>query len=147
LWDLPPELAELHDLAARLTDLKDRSQVNVLHDDEDVLSSARAGRFPPDGSLVDRVRVVLVEVAAFAPAWDIAGKVQRSLERRGAVDPQVEVFWTGEELPPYHRAALASAALAGSGRPCAGQVGSGNYGGTDREIMGLDPETCDLVDI
>jgi hypothetical protein len=44
-------------------------------------------------------------------AWDIAGNVQRSLERRGAVDPQVEVFWTGEELPPYHRAALAGAAL------------------------------------
>jgi hypothetical protein len=111
LLDLPAELSELADISMRLTDVRDQAQVSVLRDAEDVLSTARAWRFPADRGLADGVRVVLVEVTAFAAAWDIGGRVQRSLARHGEADPQVEVYWSGEELPPYHRAALAGAAL------------------------------------
>jgi len=111
LWDLPPELAGLSDLAIRLTDFPDQSPVNVLRDEQDVLSIARAWRFPPEGPLVQGVRVVLVEVVAFAPAWDIERTVRLSLERDDELDAQIEVFWTGEELPLYHQEALAGSAL------------------------------------
>lgn len=122
LWDLPPALGDLDDLAMRLTDSEDQWPVTVLPMGEDALSVSRAWRFPADGPLSAGVRVLLVEVMEFAPAWDVAGRLQDGLERRGTVDPQVEVFWAGEDLPPYHRAALAGSALlwraadAGSGR-------------------------------
>lgn len=111
LWELPPALAGLGDLATRLTDLRDRAQVGSLRLEEDVLSTARAWRFPPGDSFADGVRVVLVEVAPYTAAWDIAGQAQRDLDRTGAPAPQIEVFWAGEDLPPYHRAALAGSAL------------------------------------
>ncbi|GGN18916.1 hypothetical protein FHR83_004009 [Actinoplanes campanulatus] len=107
LWDLPPALAALDDLADRLTDLEDSSPVSVLRGNEDVLSIARAWRCPPEAG----VRVVLVEVAAGAAAWDIMRTVQQALQRHGDSGAQVEVFWTGEDLSPYHRAALAGSAL------------------------------------
>jgi len=111
LWELPPALGALDDLATRLTDVPDRSQVGSLRLEEDVLSTARAWRFPPGDSYADGVRVVLVEVAPYAAAWDIAGQTRRHLERPGVAAPQIEVFWAGEALPPYHRAALAGSAL------------------------------------
>jgi hypothetical protein len=111
LWELPPALADLDDLALRLTDVEDQWPVTVLPADDDVRSVARAWRFPADDPPTGGVRVVLVEVAPFAPAWAVAGKVQEGLALRGVVDPQVEVFWTGTQLPPYHRAALDGAAL------------------------------------
>lgn len=107
LWDLPPALAALDDLATRLTDLEDSAPVSVLRGNEDVLSIARAWRFPPDGG----VRVVLVEVAAGAAAWDVTRTVQQALHRHGDTGAEVEVFWAGADLPPYHRAALAGSAL------------------------------------
>ncbi|GAA0479065.1 hypothetical protein Aca07nite_68330 [Actinoplanes capillaceus] len=107
LWDLPPALAALDDLATRLTDLEDSSPVSVLRGNEDVLSIARAWRFPPETG----VRVVLIEVAAGTAAWDIPRTVQQALQRHGDPGAQVEVFWTGEDLPLYHRAALAGSAL------------------------------------
>ncbi|MBW6436340.1 hypothetical protein KZ829_21610 [Actinoplanes hulinensis] len=107
LWDLPPALAPLDDLATRLTDLEDSAPLSVLRGREDVLSIARAWRFPPGAG----VRVVLIEVAAGAAAWDITRTVQQALHRHGDPGAQVEVFWTGEDLPPYHRTALAGAAL------------------------------------
>lgn len=111
LWDLPPELSELDDLAVRLTDLEDQSLVTVLSRDEDVVSVARAWRFPPDGKPADGVRVALVEVVEPAPAYDITVKAQRILAEDGVTDPQAEVYWTGMDLPPYHQEALAGAAL------------------------------------
>jgi hypothetical protein len=110
-WTLPPELADLDDLALRLTDGLDQLLVPGPESAAGLLSVARAWRFPADGPLDDGVRVVLVEVAESAPAYDIAGNLQRDLGRYGVTDPQVEVFWTGMELPPYHRAALAGSAL------------------------------------
>lgn len=111
LSDLPPGLLHLNDLAMRLTDVEDETPVTVLPLNEDVLSVCRAWRFSSDGPLVGGVRVVLVEVAPFTRAWDVTGKLQRLLRNDGVVDPQVEVFWAGEDLPPYHRAALAGSAL------------------------------------
>lgn len=111
LLDLPPALAHLDDLAVRLTDSKDWSAEYVGESRPGVSAVARAWRFPGAGPLADGVRVMLVEVAADVPAWNVAGDLQRELERQGVRDPQVEVFWRGEELPPYHRAALAGAAV------------------------------------
>jgi hypothetical protein len=111
LWELPPALAPLGDLATRLTDPEDRSPINLLRDEEDVRSVARAWRFPPAGPFDGGVRVVLVEVNPYAPAWDYAHDVAQGLGRRGDDTAEVEVYWAGEELPPYHRAALGGAAL------------------------------------
>ena len=111
LWDLPSDLSGLDDIATGLTDPDDQSVVTVLSLNEDVLSVARAWRFAADGPLDEGVRVVLVAVAESAPAYDVTGRVQRVLAEDGVVDPQVEVFWTGTDLPPYHREALAHSAL------------------------------------
>ncbi|GLW32366.1 hypothetical protein [Actinoplanes regularis] len=111
LWELPPVLAPLNDLATRLTDLADRSPIIWLREEDDVRSVARTWRFPPDGPLDGGVRVVLVEVSPYAPAWDRAHEASRALAGRGDDTAEVEVYWAGEELPPYHRAALDGAAL------------------------------------
>ncbi|WP_229071627.1 hypothetical protein [Actinoplanes sp. DH11] len=108
LWQLPPHLAHLDDLAMRLTDLTDTAPVVALGQRDDVLSIARAWRFPLDGPPVDGVRVLLVEVASGAPAWDVARTAERDMDEAGA---QVEAYWAGDELPPYHRRALAGAAV------------------------------------
>ena len=94
LMDLPPDLMHLDDLALRMTDGLDNLLV-PSSDEGDLLSIARAWRFAPDAS----------------PAWDVTGKLQRLLGSSGVPDPQVEVFWTGMELPPYHRAAIDGSAL------------------------------------
>ncbi len=111
LWDLPPDLLHLDDIVMRLTDTDDQFLATVLPLREDVLSCARAWRFPPAGPLVDGVRVVLVEVAESAPAWDVTGQLQWDLAARGVSDPQVEVWWRGEALTPYQEAALAGSAV------------------------------------
>jgi hypothetical protein len=111
LLDLPPALSHLDDLALRLTDATDRSLPTAAGFEPGALSVARAWRFPAGGPPEDGVRVVLVEVDEGTPAWNLAGDLQRELELAGEVDPQVEVFWTGMELPPYHRAALDGAAV------------------------------------
>jgi hypothetical protein len=111
LLDLPPALSHLDDLVLRLTDPTDRSLPTAAGFQPGALSMARAWRFPSVGPPVDGVRVVLVEVADRTPAWDVAGDLQHELERAGEVDPQVEVFWRGDVLPPYHRAALEGSAL------------------------------------
>jgi hypothetical protein len=111
LWRLPPALSDLDDLALRLTDVEDQAVVVTLRRRGDVVSLARAWRFPAGDAPAGGVRVVLVEVRPDAPAWQIAGDLQRDLAERGVADPQVEVFWTGTDLPPYHRAALDGGAL------------------------------------
>lgn len=109
LWDLPPGLGDLEDLSLRLTDAADLALL-VERRHTDVRVIARAWRFPSDTDLTDGVRVVLVEVAPSAPAWEIVGRIQRTLADRDA-GAQVEVLWAGAELTPYHRAALDRAAV------------------------------------
>ncbi|HTJ32757.1 MAG TPA: hypothetical protein VL738_05960 [Dactylosporangium sp.] len=80
----------------------------ALNLDPVVAAVARAWRTGPDGGAP--TRVFLVEVDPGAEAWtvghDLAGMLDWSPERPV---PQIEVYWTGEPLPPYHVAALAGA--------------------------------------
>jgi hypothetical protein len=110
LWDLPSDLADLEDLVLRLTDIEDQVVLTELEIRDDIRSVARAWRFRMDDRFAG-VRLVLVEMARDAPAWEVTGKLQRLLAGHGVPDPQVEVYWTGAELPPYQRAALEGAAV------------------------------------
>lgn len=64
-------------------------------------------------------RVYLAEVDLGTMAWHTAWEAQRELAklvregagRRDDAVPAVEVFWPGQDLPPYHQAALARAEL------------------------------------
>ncbi|WP_238013765.1 hypothetical protein KZZ52_15545 [Dactylosporangium sp. AC04546] len=57
-------------------------------------------------------RILLVEAAADGELLAlIAARLQEVLEHSGETAPQVEVFAEADGLPPYQRAALASAAL------------------------------------
>jgi hypothetical protein len=71
-----------------------------------VVAVRRTWRTDPAGA-TPPTRVLLVEVDPGAEAWligeDIADMLKRSEERPS----QIEVYWTGEHLPPYHQAALA----------------------------------------
>jgi hypothetical protein len=110
LTDLPADLAHLDDLADDLTDsLDDRAMDNLARHDGTV-AVWRAWRFGPEGPTERGTRVVLAEVDPGTPAWDLGYEAQRELKWKGEESPQVEVLWTGDELTPYHRAALAGAA-------------------------------------
>jgi hypothetical protein len=109
---LPRALAALDDLARHLTDVADAALLVWLAKNDDVRSIARAYRFEPTGPLVNGVRVVLVTVADFAPAWEVAGRVIDGLHGyQSAAGAQVEVLWEGEERTPYQVAAAAGSAL------------------------------------
>ncbi|MEU1751845.1 hypothetical protein ABZ436_04160 [Micromonospora matsumotoense] len=110
LTDLPPELSHLRDLADRLTDSSDDGVVVTLTTEPGVRSIWRTWRTGPAPDAVVR-RVYLVEAAPGAPAWDLAYEGQGSLADDGESAPQVEVYWPGDVLPSYHRAALDGAAL------------------------------------
>ncbi|MFI6501723.1 hypothetical protein [Nonomuraea typhae] len=56
-------------------------------------------------------RVYLAEVDPGVRAWDLAAEGQAELAAMDDDAPQMEVFWTGDDLPPYHRAALAGSAV------------------------------------
>ncbi|MGI5237758.1 hypothetical protein [Dactylosporangium sp. CA-139066] len=80
----------------------------AINVDPFVVTVARAWRTGPDGDAP--TRVFLVEVDPGAEAWTVAADLARLLDwsdERPA--PQIEVYWTGEPLPPYHTAALAGA--------------------------------------
>ncbi|TDD34744.1 hypothetical protein [Saccharopolyspora elongata] len=100
--------AELADLAEDLTDLADDLVVDALSEEDGVLSIRRTWRLAPDQPAR---RVYLVEVAPHVEAWDLVLVAHNELAAMGEEHPQVEVFWTGEDLPPYHRAAQAAATL------------------------------------
>ena len=69
----------------------------------------RASRISPDSSQAKCIYTVEAdEDANFAT---IAWSVQRALEAIGEAHPQVEVYPTGFELPPYHRFARAHGEL------------------------------------
>jgi hypothetical protein len=110
-WDLPTELTHLSDLADDLTSSADTSAVAAASIRDSVIGLWRAWRFGPTGPPADGRRVYLVEVEQGTPAWQIDTDVRRALTRNREDYPQVEVFWTGEPLPPYQQAALNGAAL------------------------------------
>ncbi|TYB95960.1 hypothetical protein FXF53_23290 [Micromonospora sp. WP24] len=110
LTDLPPELRSLADLANRLTDSSDDTAMVTLTIEPGVMGVWRAWRVGTDHDATGRP-VYLAEVAPGVPAWDLAYDTQRSLAEDGDPAPQVEVWWTGDALPAYHRLALAGAAL------------------------------------
>ncbi|MGW4460878.1 hypothetical protein [Micromonospora sp. NPDC004704] len=111
LAELPADLAHLDDLARDLTDLKDDGVVAVsIAGEDETIALWRSWRFGPDGPPVDGQRVYLVEVDPDTHSSRITHELQDGLLEDGEKNPQVEVFWTGDELTPYHRAALAGAA-------------------------------------
>ncbi|MDG4831664.1 hypothetical protein O7627_20495 [Solwaraspora sp. WMMD1047] len=110
LAELPADLAHLDDLALDLTDQTDDRALGNATGQDGTISLWRAWRFGPQGPPVGGRRVYLIEVTPGTPAWDITHELQRELIWKGEESPQVEVFWTGDELTPYHRAALAGAA-------------------------------------
>jgi hypothetical protein len=113
LWDLPEDLAHLEDLADDLTDVKDSGAAISLSYGGGTVGVWRAWRLGPDGGDGPPVsrRVYLAEVDPGVPAWEVETEARRALRRDGEDFPQVEVYWTGDELAPYHRTALANAAL------------------------------------
>jgi hypothetical protein len=108
--DLPEPLAHLADLADDLTDPTDDGPFVTLSEEPGVLAVWRAWRFGPAGPPADAQRVYLAEVGPDVRAWDLTHDTQQDLLRNGVEFPQVEVFWAGDELTPYHRAALAHSA-------------------------------------
>ncbi|MGW4460879.1 hypothetical protein [Micromonospora sp. NPDC004704] len=107
---LPADLAHLDDLADDLTDSRDDRVVGNISRHVGAVSVWRAWRFGAEGPPGAGQRVYLAEVAPGVSAWELAHEAQRELKWKGEETPQVEVFWTGDELTPYHRAALAGAA-------------------------------------
>jgi hypothetical protein len=74
-----------------------------------VVAIARAWRTGADGD--PPTRVFLVEVDPVAEALTVGNDLARLLDWSPERPvPQIEVYWSGEPLPPYHTAALAAAA-------------------------------------
>lgn len=88
-------------------DLTDQLLVDALSEQPGTVAVWRTWRITPG---VPR-RVYLAEVDPEVPAWDVTLAGQHELAEMGESDPQVEVFWSGHDLPPYHRAAQAGATL------------------------------------
>ncbi|NRQ40511.1 hypothetical protein HII36_53165 [Nonomuraea sp. NN258] len=82
------------------TDLSDDLVTDALTEYAGVAGVWRAWRSDPDR------RVYLAEVAPGVPAWELTAVAQTELVQMDDDAPQVEVFWTGDDLTPYHRAAL-----------------------------------------
>ncbi|TDE51556.1 hypothetical protein E1295_18300 [Nonomuraea mesophila] len=101
---VPDELADLED---DLFDLTDHLVVDALSGHAGVAAVRRAWRDGPGGVR----RVHLVEVDPGVPAWEVALEGQAESSQMDESDPQVEVYWTGDDLPPYHRAAIEAATL------------------------------------
>ncbi|MEU4538714.1 hypothetical protein AB0G15_28080 [Streptosporangium sp. NPDC023825] len=101
---VPGEVADLED---DLFDLTDHLVVDALSENAGVVAVRRAWR---DGS-GERRRVYLVEVDPGVPAWELALEGQKEAAQMGESDPQVEVYWSGDDLPPYHRSAIEAAIL------------------------------------
>jgi hypothetical protein len=107
---LPPHLAHLSDLAYDLTDAVDARMADFVAVRDATVAVGRAWRFDPSGRAAEPRRVFLIEVDPGVWAWTLTDEAQRELVRKGEPDPQVEVFWTGDDLPPYHLAARAGSA-------------------------------------
>jgi hypothetical protein len=108
-------------------DVMDQAMAAAVRFKRGPVRAWRAWRDDPTGPR----RVYLVKVDLAVQAWYLAHTSQRryaelaktltELDARDKV-PAVEVFWTGQELPPYQRAAMAHAELLWSrDEPDAGQ--------------------------
>ncbi|GAB2958937.1 hypothetical protein ACFMQL_11265 [Nonomuraea fastidiosa] len=104
---VPPESADLED---DLFDLTDHLVVDALSERAGVVTVRRAWRATLDGSGAPH-RVYLAEVDPGVAAWELTAEAQTEMDQMDEPDPQVEVYWTGDDLPPYHRAALTAAVL------------------------------------
>ncbi|MFI5935188.1 hypothetical protein [Actinoplanes sp. NPDC051494] len=111
LREVGPELASLADLAMVLTDDTDQETVNDLSFEGGVVAVRRAWRFAASGAPVEAQRVFLIEAAPGWPAWDLTGSTQVVLGEERVRYPQVETYWSGDELSAYHKSALENAAL------------------------------------
>jgi hypothetical protein len=107
---LPPHLAHLADLAYDLTDSVDARMADFFAARPGTVAIGRTWRFGPSGPPTAAQRVFVAEVDSGVWAWDRAYEAQQVLTRFGEPDPQVEVTWTGDDLPPYHLAAWAGSA-------------------------------------
>lgn len=101
---VPAEVAGLED---ELFDLHDHLVVDALSEHTGVVAILRAWRSGSEG----RRRIYLAEVDPGVMAWELTLEAQTELRQLGENDPQVEVYWTGDDLPPYHRAARAAATV------------------------------------
>jgi hypothetical protein len=117
LRDLPDDLPDHADLSGELTDQTDQLVVDALAETAGVVGVWRAWRFGPGGPPKDGRPVYLVEVDPGVRAWDVAHDAQGELAGEGEESPQVEVYWTGDDLTPYHRAARAGSALLWARKP------------------------------
>ncbi|MGN9846086.1 hypothetical protein ACTMTI_49025 [Nonomuraea sp. H19] len=96
---------------AGLTDLTDDLVVDALTEHAGVVAVWRAWRFGPGEPSQDGRRVYLAEVEPGVPAWELTMDAQRELVQMRVDAPQVEVYWSGDDLPPYHRTARTAAVL------------------------------------
>lgn len=101
---VPGEFADLED---ELFDLTDHLVADALSERAGVVEVRRAWRADPGGPR----RVYLAEVDPGVPAWELTLEAQAELLEMDEPDPQVEVYWTGDALPPYHRSAHAAATV------------------------------------
>lgn len=101
---VPGELADLED---DLLDLADHLVVDALRERAGVVAVWRAWRDGP----TDVRRIYLAEVTPDVPAWELVLEAQTELSQAGERDPQVEAYWTGDDLPPYHCLAREAAVL------------------------------------
>ncbi|MFI6792165.1 hypothetical protein ACIBG4_33050 [Nonomuraea sp. NPDC050383] len=85
--------------------------VDALTEHAGVVAVRRAWRTVSGGSPERGRRAYLAEADPGVPAWDLTVDAQRELVQMGMDSPQVEVYWSGDDLPPYHRAARTGAAL------------------------------------
>ncbi|MCG5220724.1 hypothetical protein [Streptosporangium sp. KLBMP 9127] len=92
-------------------DLTDDLVIDTLTEHDGVVAIRRAWRFGPGTPPHDGKRIYLAEVEPGVPAWDLTLDVQHVLIQLDQHAPQVEVYWSGDDLPPYHRTAHGHAAL------------------------------------
>jgi hypothetical protein len=79
----------------------DEAAVAAAAGEPGVVGVWRAWRFPADGSPWPPARRVFVVEAGSGDEAGVAARVARGLVAAGEVDPQVEVYQSGSELPVY----------------------------------------------
>lgn len=105
----PP--ADLADLAEELTDLTDHLLIDALTEHDSVIAIRRAWRLRPNQTPAKGRRVYLIEVAPHVRAWELTLEAHRELIEMDEDFPQVEVYWTADDLPSYHQTAHANSTL------------------------------------
>ncbi|WP_329086222.1 hypothetical protein [Streptosporangium sp. NBC_01469] len=106
-----PAALDLEGDLGGLTDLTDDLVVDALIEHAGVVAVWRAWRFGPGEPPQAWRRVYLAEVEPGIPAWELTMDAQRELVQMRVAAPQVEVYWSGDDLPSYHRRARTAATL------------------------------------